>query len=776
MAGEMPDLPDDLVFPAGRRGEPPAAPRMHAPGQNLPDDVEEQLPDDLVRPGGAPQEEGSWLSRMWERGRIDPESVPRGFLPAELRTAPHYENMLRAFGHGFSQQWDADTFGLSREAVDALRKFDLLPPEGTKSYRETGWKAPFYAFNELVAKSIWHAGQIGYRSYTGVYAGLQEAFPPWVVMDAFAGSPTLGIPRAQPKPWVRPSEIKPIDPVERPFGPAIVSRVEAAKTGVPHVDAVLNDPTTSSVIDSPVVDRSHTIPYTAGGSVPLSDPTFYIDHRFPEQITARRASDPARTVTFDPAEPFAIHENVEQHVMEQLISGGMDKAAAYKVAHFEFAEKAEGAWYALHDIDQAHAEELYQPHMDRIQRGAADNVPPNLYEDPYPHDTPSAAQHEALAEPRPSPEEIARAKAILAHPSSRPQVQTLMRSAAGRDAVAGAPIVVEGALADRPPEVFPLPRPAPQVQQPMLIRPSGERVPVRPVLMELSDLVASHDLNGKPNQAYPTELQPRARSAPASRTGVDETAAKLEPELLGDSPTASLGAPVVGPDRVVESGNGRVLLLEAAYNRHPGRVAAYREFLKSRGFDVSGFKRPVLVRLREGDMSMPDRAAFAREANVSPTAGMSTRERAFADAKGLDQGLLATFKPGDVQSVGNAPFVRAFADRLVPAEERPQFMDARGKLSAEGVRRVEAAMVARAWGEPDIVAALYEAAEPTSKAILGAFADTAPQVAKLKAAIAEGNIPKGADPTPAMLEAFRIVERARSSGQKVMDVLNQVDF
>ena len=449
MAGEMPDLPDDLVFPAGRREEPPAAPRMHAPGQNLPDDVEEQLPDDLVRPGGAPQEEGSWLSRMWERGRIDPESVPRGFLPAELRTAPHYENMLRAFGHGFSQQWDADTFGLSREAVDALRKFDLLPPEGTKSYRETGWKAPFYAFNELVAKSIWHAGQIGYRSYTGVYAGLQEAFPPLVVMDAFAGSPTLGIPRAQPKPWVRPSEIKPIDPVERPFGPAIVSRVEAAKTGVPHVDAVLNDPTTSSVIDSPVVDRSHTIPYTAGGSVPLSDPTFYIDHRFPEQITARRASDPARTITFDPAEPFAIHENVEQHVMEQLIEGGMDKASAYKVAHFEFAERAEGAWYALHDIDQAHAEELYQPHMDRIQRGAADNVPPNLYEDPYPHDTPSAARHEALAEPRPTPEEIASAKAILAR--SPNEVQTLMRSAAGRDAVAVAPIVVEGALADRPP-------------------------------------------------------------------------------------------------------------------------------------------------------------------------------------------------------------------------------------------------------------------------------------------------------------------------------------
>src|SRR5262249_19788817 len=35
-----------------------------------------------------------------------------------------------------------------------------------------------------------------------------------------------------------------------------------------------------------------------------------------------RLNPKAKTVTFDPAEPFAIHENVEQHVMETLIKGG----------------------------------------------------------------------------------------------------------------------------------------------------------------------------------------------------------------------------------------------------------------------------------------------------------------------------------------------------------------------------------------------------------------------------------------------------------------------
>src|SRR4051812_6496788 len=121
MAGETPDLPDDLVFAQGRR---------------------EELPDDLVKPEGT-QQGGSWLAHQWERGKIDPDTVPSGFIPPEVRASPYYENIARAFGHGFSQQWDADTFGLSAEAVGALQKAGWISPESTKSYRETGWKAPF---------------------------------------------------------------------------------------------------------------------------------------------------------------------------------------------------------------------------------------------------------------------------------------------------------------------------------------------------------------------------------------------------------------------------------------------------------------------------------------------------------------------------------------------------------------------------------------------------------------------------------------------------------
>lgn len=307
-----------------------------------------------------------------------------------------------------------------------------------------------------------------------------------------------------------------------------------------------------------------------------------------------------------------------------------------------------------------------------------------------------------------------------------------------------------------------------------LIRPDGGRLTVRPAVVELADLTVSHNADGVPNANYPAELQPRDRAAGASRSWVAETAARLEPELLGREPTAATGAPVVGPDGIVEAGNGRALLIARAYDRHPDRAGAYRKFLEAQGYDVSQFKFPVLVRIREGEVQ--DRAGFARETNVSPTAGMSVRERALADAKSLDASIMDLWRGSGVATLGNAQFVRAFADRVVAPAERPQFIDAGERISAEGMRRVEAALVARGWQADDVVAALYESADPTSKAILGAMADTAPLAARMRAAIDDGRVDPALDPSAAVLDAFRLVERARDQGVPVRMLVDQIDL
>jgi hypothetical protein len=184
------------------------------------------------------------------------------------------------------------------------------------------------------------------------------------------------------------------------------ARSALAHTGDPNVDIIFRDKMLRDLIDNPVIDRNSTVPYGAGGSVPFEKPDVHIDRNFPRSFTVDG-------VTFDPAEPLTIHENAEQFVMERLEKNGVSKATAYKIAHWEYAEKVEGAWYKAHGIDQEEAEKQYKPYLEAIQREKPTNVPADLFKDPYPHDSPFAAAHEALAEPKPTQAEIAQARAIL---------------------------------------------------------------------------------------------------------------------------------------------------------------------------------------------------------------------------------------------------------------------------------------------------------------------------------------------------------------------------
>jgi hypothetical protein len=214
--------------------------------------------------------------------------------------------------------------------------------------------------------------------------------------------------RAETESGAAPTPVEPAPPHGadgQPLAPG-VSRVAAAQTGDPAVDAVLNSPATRSVIERPVVDRSHRVPYGAGGSVPLEDPTVFIDEHVPHEITVKGK-------TYDPADPWILHENLEQHVMEILIRAGWKPPEAYRVAHWNFAEIAEGKWYEAHGIDKKAAEAAEKPILDKIQHEKAENVPANLYKKPYPAGDVQAARREPIAEARPSAEESARAREAI---------------------------------------------------------------------------------------------------------------------------------------------------------------------------------------------------------------------------------------------------------------------------------------------------------------------------------------------------------------------------
>jgi hypothetical protein len=179
------------------------------------------------------------------------------------------------------------------------------------------------------------------------------------------------------------------------------TRSEMARTGDPLVDFILRMPLTRRNIDHPVIDRSMPVPYGAGGSIPLEDPTTFIDNSVPDRITM------ASGASFDPADPWTIHENAEQRVMELLISVGVDDELAYRFAHFCVAEIAEHAWYRYNGIDPDEAEAAELPILDKLRSEQIGeiNSNPRLYLKPYPHDREELARQDMREDLAPTPEE-----------------------------------------------------------------------------------------------------------------------------------------------------------------------------------------------------------------------------------------------------------------------------------------------------------------------------------------------------------------------------------
>lgn len=310
-------------------------------------------------------------------------------------------------------------------------------------------------------------------------------------------------------------------------------------------------------------------------------------------------------------------------------------------------------------------------------------------------------------------------------------------------------------------------------QSDMVVTPRGTRVPVKYEVAELNSLITSHgdDLEVNPN--FPKELQPRDRANVASAAQIQEIAGNLNPELLGKSATAGDGAPIVGADHIVDAGNGRTLALKKAYQGDDAK--AYRQFLSNQGHDTSGFKQPVLIRRRLDDADMENRAAFARESNERSTMDMRTAERAAVDAANMKDEVLELYQGGDLGLARNRDFIRAFMETVAPSEHAG-LVDGKGALSAEGLRRVKAAITAKAFEDADLLTRLLEVDHSLIKSISNVLMDVAPLWAKLRGSINRGEISPDMDVTDALLSAVKIVDRARTENRGVKEILDQVDL
>lgn len=305
---------------------------------------------------------------------------------------------------------------------------------------------------------------------------------------------------------------------------------------------------------------------------------------------------------------------------------------------------------------------------------------------------------------------------------------------------------------------------------------AGARVQARYALVDASELVTSHDQHLRPNPAYPQELQPRARDRAASEMQVSGIVQRLDPARLGQSADAANGAPIVGADGLVESGNARSIALKRIY-RVPGEKAeAYKTWLRDNAesfglhpSDVDVMQKPVLVRVRQTPV---DRAEFARQANASTVAAMSPTEQAKSDAARIDS--MEDLQPdehGDFSGAGSRDFVRRFMARL-PATEQAGMIDSSGRLSSAGYARVRNAVLARAYGDSPVLARMTESLDDNLRNISRALIASAPRVAQMRDAIAAG-VRHDADLTPHVLGAVEELSRIKEEGRSVDDELAQ---
>lgn len=264
-------------------------------------------------------------------------------------------------------------------------------------------------------------------------------------------------------------------------------------------------------------------------------------------------------------------------------------------------------------------------------------------------------------------------------------------------------------------------------------------------------------------------FQPRDRTRSASDEQIAEIAARLDPERLMPSVEADRGAPLVGPDDMVESGNGRMMAIRRAYDEHPDRADAYRERIRSFGFDVpEGMKKPVLVARRTSTLDDAGRERLVIDANASAAARMSAPERAIADATILSPDVLASHARGfGIGEVQNRGFVRGVLGHL-PQSERNELYTPDGGLNRAGRERVQNAMFAAAYRNPHLISKYSEDEPGELLSLLQALEDAAPAWARLKAEIDAGLVKVDFDITDHVIDAMLLIAQARQkSGRGV---------
>ncbi|NJT42536.1 hypothetical protein HCW97_22605 [Escherichia coli] len=322
----------------------------------------------------------------------------------------------------------------------------------------------------------------------------------------------------------------------------------------------------------------------------------------------------------------------------------------------------------------------------------------------------------------------------------------------------------------------------------------GDEVKTAFDIVDASALLVSNTLDGKINPDYPQELQPRDRTRASSLLQVNQISKDLRPAQLTDSGLSSHGAPIIGEDNAVESGNGRTMGIIKAYQ--DGNADRYREYLIEHATEfgirpekVESMTAPVLVRRR---LTKVDRVQFAKDSNISDLQEMAASEKAFVDADSITPAMMALFNPsesGDLLSRSNDAFIRGFMTQ-VGATQAAGLVTEDGRPTRQLVDRIQNAIFAKAYKDARLVRMVAEEPDPDMRNVLTALNAAANDFVQMQALSGEAHkqavttIVDGIETADsldkkalaALKDAVDLVRQSKESGQHINDVIAQGDM
>ncbi len=238
----------------------------------------------------------------------------------------------------------------------------------------------------------------------------------------------------------------------------------------------------------------------------------------------------------------------------------------------------------------------------------------------------------------------------------------------------------------------------------------------RYVVRELDDVHASHNAyNFEKNPSY-QHRNDRNYSDPKNAERIDRQAREFDPAyLVTDAPDAVNGPPIIDSNGNVYGGNSRTMTLDRVYKEDSQQGKGYRAALESMADrfgldpkDIAGMKSPVLVREMTEEVKPGEAQRIISDLNKTGTAALTPAERAIADSRRLSQDTLE-YLQGKIEAEGPEGTMaqalegpsgsqivnRLVDDGIITPQEKPQFTDERGVLTAAAKQRISRLMVGR---------------------------------------------------------------------------------